>query len=133
MPPPPLPLANRPGFLASKHLGVCRAIIFALLRGGIDTVNHSEEEVVMKKLFALGLSAIVLAMVLGFSAVLMLPAPAEADWACGAHSEYYSDPGYTNLIGERWVTTKACGCESGGWGSTGGYRLVVDDPVCGIE
>lgn len=86
----------------------------------------------MRKNLALS-ALLVFALLAGFAASFAMPSPAEAGWACGAHSQYFSDPGMTNLIGERWVTTEACGCEPGGWGSTAGYRCTVDDPVCIIE
>lgn len=76
---------------------------------------------------------LVFALLVGFFASFAMPTPAEAAWACGAHSEYYSDPGHTDLIGERWRTTEECGCEMGGWGSYGGYRVVVNDPPCILE
>lgn len=75
-------------------------------------------------------AALVLAAVFGFLSVVLTPAPAEAIPECGWHAEYYSDPGHTDLIGERWVTTKRCGCNYTGWGSAAGYQVIVDDPIC---
>lgn len=75
-------------------------------------------------------AVLVLAAAFGFAAAFLAPAPAEAIPACGWHALYYSDAGFTQLIGERWVTTKRCGCFFDGWGSTSPYSRVVDDPVC---
>lgn len=75
-------------------------------------------------------AAVALAATLGFLSAVLMPIPAEAIPECGWHVKHYSDPGHTNLIGERWVTPKDCGCYLSGWGHYGGYYVLVNEPVC---
>ena len=68
------------------------------------------------------LCSLVLLLVLAATAVILMPARAEAEHTrCGYYFYYYSDDTYTELVGVRFYE---CDCRLSSWGTITPYRQL---------